>query len=71
MHVKAMHVRTGEAKRGSLWLRHADAFQETHFGQSPPLSVHIVLDHQRVRTKPIWLQNVEASFCILTSMPKK
>lgn len=69
MHVKAMHVRIGGAKRRSLWLRHADAFQETHFGQSPPLSVHIVLDHQKVGTKLIWLQNVEA-FCILTCMPK-
>lgn len=69
MHVKAMHVRIGGAKRRSLWLRHADAFQETHFGQSPPLSVHIVLDHQQVGTKLIWLQNVEA-FCILTCMPK-
>lgn len=68
--VKAVHVRIGEEKRRNLWIRRADVLQKSHFRHSPPLSVHTVLDHQWVRPKLIWLQNVEA-FCIFTRIPKK
>lgn len=67
-YVKATRVGIRNAKRGSLWFGHAVAQKASHFGQSPPLSVHIVLYHQRARTKLVWLQDVKPSAASLVGL---